>query len=472
MISRHLLLLRNQATVTRLFALAPGAVFALAAVIPIPVTAAQFRLPTQCSTAAVCSPVGSGTITQFYTDPTGGNRVRATYDIEGNTGFVRQKDDKAIVNFRDFNIGRDNTVRYVRVDENGRPVDGASFSTLNRIYQGSKSIIEGRIEVQPGQNGAIYLINQNGILFSGGTQVNVGTLTSAGLNTANLSTRNDRLFNLGVQVDDETLKTLGLFEARVTIQGGKLFKDGARVDANTLIASALNIKDEDFLSDAGIFNAGVRRGINPIRPAFFWEGSDADAYRETYVELEPGAKLSAQLGGAILLLAPNVKNAGTILTEEGQVALAAGAKVYIAPPDQRLGDVDQNGKPILAEDSPYRGLAGILLEVDPFKGKDSAGMNVRLGGKVLNDTWGEIVAAKGNATLVGLTINQNGRISATTSVNRKGSIRLLARQGAAATTLELDENGAKTVTGGVDVLSAKETGIAATYSNYNFVTVF
>ncbi len=304
MISRHLLLLRNQVTVTRLFALAPGAVFALAAVIPIPATAAQFRLPTQCSAAAVCSPVGGGTITQFATSG------RATYGVEGNTGFVRQQDDKAIVIFRDFNIGRDNTVRYVRVDENGRPVDGASFSTLNRIYQGSKSIIEGKIEVQPGQNGAIYLINQNGILFSG----------------------------------------------------------TSRIDVNTLVASALNIKDEDFLSDAGIFNAGVRKGSIPIRPAFFWEGSDADAYRETYVELEPGAKLSAQLGGAILLLAPNVKNAGTILTEEGQVALAAGAKVYIAPPDQRLGDVDQNGKPILADDSPYRGLAGILLEVDPFEG--------------------------------------------------------------------------------------------------------
>ena len=220
----------DKTSTTRLFALSPGIVIVLAAVIPIPASATSYRLPTQCSAAAVCSPVGAGLgpIVQFATSG------KARYNIEGNIGFVRQQDNKAIVNWKDFNIGPDNTVRYVRVDENGNPVDGASFSTLNRIYQNSKSLIEGKIDVQAGQNGAIYLINQNGILFKG----------------------------------------------------------NAQVDVNTLIASSLNIKDDDFLSTSGIFNAGT----NPI---FNWEGNDAAAFREAYIEVGQDAKLNAQLGHII-----------------------------------------------------------------------------------------------------------------------------------------------------------------------------
>ncbi|MDN8848770.1 hypothetical protein Q0M30_18215, partial [Staphylococcus aureus] len=45
---------------------------------------------------------------------------------------------------------------------------------------------------------------------------------------------------------------------------------------------------------------------------------------------------------------------------------------------------------------------------------------------------GDILAARGNVTLVGLAVNLSGRISATTSVQENGSIFLLARSGASA----------------------------------------
>jgi hypothetical protein len=48
-------------------------------------------------------------------------------------------------------------------------------------------------------------------------------------------------------------------------------------------------------------------------------------------------------------------------------------------------------------------------------------------GTVSNEALGKIVAERGNVTLVGLAVNQRGRVSATTSVGQKGSVRLLAR---------------------------------------------
>ncbi|MFG6490633.1 hypothetical protein ACG04R_28525, partial [Roseateles sp. BYS78W] len=52
------------------------------------------------------------------------------------------------------------------------------------------------------------------------------------------------------------------------------------------------------------------------------------------------------------------------------------------------------------------------------------------------DNAGTISVPRGNATLVGLAINQAGRISATTSVSQNGSILLLAQGDAAETSIE------------------------------------
>lgn len=404
MISNHLVILQrvlDVVTPARLFKLSPGVAFALAAVIPIPATAASYALPTQCSAAAVCSPVGGGSITQFATSG------RASFGIQGNTGFVWQQDSKAIVNWKDFNVGSQNTLRYVRVDENGNPIAGASFSTLNRIYQGSASVIEGKIEVQDGQNGAIYLINQNGILFKG----------------------------------------------------------TAQVDVNTLVASALNIKDDDFMHPDGLLHPY----IDGKRPAFFWDG-DAAGFQDSLIQVNAGATLTARLGGAIMLFAPKVLNQGTIQTTEGQTILASGGSVYLtAPPDNSNWSAD----------SPYRGLAGLLVEVDPHAydpvskvqkddmcaataGSGTCTVTNSAKNPVLKEDGtpvikedgtveekiGEIIANRGNVSLAALAINQLGRVSATTAVAQKGSIRLLARQGIT----EVD-NGA-----GVKTISGKQAG--------------
>ena len=155
---------------------------------------------------------------------------------------------------------------------------------------------------------------------------------------------------------------------------GIIFGSGAQINVGSLTASSLNITDS-------LFKNGVIS--DPNNPSFFGT--------KGFVQVDAGAKLNAAVGGRIMLLAPNVSNAGFINTPEGQTILAAGEKVYLAS---------------------SKDLAGLLVEVDA-------------GGTATN--FGDIVSKLGNVTMVGLAVNQQGRVSASTSVRANGSIMLLAR---------------------------------------------
>ena len=242
---------------------------------------------------------------------------------------------------------------------------GAGSGTLIRI-KGPKTTIDGALNAPKGN---VYLINQNGILFGNGSRVNVGGL----------------------------------------------------------VASALDIKDSDFLNDLGILSAYT----DNQRAAFTW-GGDAAGFTNSLVQLEPDAKIKAALGGSVLLFAPKVINQGSIETTEGQVALAAGAKVYISfAPDLNTNGTtgDKRSGFAYAADSPYLGLAGVLVEVDPYtkQASDAAAAPAEITGSVMNDVTGRILAQRGNVTMASYMVNQSGRVVATTSVAQKGSIRLLAR---------------------------------------------
>jgi filamentous hemagglutinin len=154
---------------------------------------------------------------------------------------------------------------------------------------------------------------------------------------------------------------------------GIIFGNGAQINVGSLTASSLDIKDE-------LFKSGVVS--DRANPSFIGKTG--------FVRTEAGAYLNANADGRIMLLAPNVKNAGVINTPEGQTILAAGQAVYLA-----------------ASSDP----AGLLVEVSA-------------GGTATN--LGDIVSKLGNVTLVGLAVNQEGRISASTSVRANGSIHLLA----------------------------------------------
>jgi len=182
-------------------------------------------------------------------------------------------------------------------------------------------------------------------------------------------------------------RVLGNLEANGQVflinQNGFLFGPEANVDINTLIASTLDIDDRIF-EDVGLVGAINEPGNLPAFEAAGEMGS---------IEIVEGASLHAQDGGRIMILAPKIDNRGSIETPGGQTILAASYdKVYLA------SSTDPN-------------LRGLLVEV-------------QTGGDVNN--LGEIIAERGNISLLGLAVNQQGLVRATTSATLNGSVYLKA----------------------------------------------
>lgn len=168
---------------------------------------------------------------------------------------------------------------------------------------------------------------------------------------------------------------------------GVLFGQNSQVHVGNLLVSTQQVDTELFLK------SNINNAIKDGKPALTAPGQAQGA-----IDIEKGAHISTESGGSVLVFAPSVTNAGTIRTPDGQTVLAASEdKVYLTSSDR---DPD---------------LRGVFVEVGT-------------GGDVTN--LGEIVAERGNVTLLGLAVNQEGRVRATSSVDVNGTIRLLARDGA------------------------------------------
>jgi filamentous hemagglutinin family protein len=189
-------------------------------------------------------------------------------------------------------------------------------------------------------------------------------------------------------------------------RNGIVFGNGAQVNVGGLVAASLDLTPEAL-------QLGIARAAQAGAPAFTAYRDAAGASLESgAVQVQQGARITSP-GGQVLLFAPTVSNEGVISTPDGQTVLAAGQQIYL------VSSTDPD-------------LRGLLVEVSGggtvSNGRESNGSVARP-----EDLVGQIDAARGNVTLVGLAVNQSGRISATTSVRANGSIRLLARDGATVT---------------------------------------
>ncbi|OGS90137.1 MAG: hypothetical protein A2Z95_08580 [Gallionellales bacterium GWA2_60_18] len=145
---------------------------------------------------------------------------------------------------------------------------------------------------------------------------------------------------------------------------GIIFGMGATIDVAGLVATTLNLSDEDFL-----------------------------AGRHRYTEV-PGAQkisnagsLTAQSGGQIYLIAPDVENTGVITAPNGEILLAAGHSVELvdsSEPSLRVnitapaGDATNVGQ--LVASSGSLGLFGTIVRNTGTVSADSATMQ---GGKIV-----------------------------------------------------------------------------------------
>ncbi|WP_322087685.1 filamentous hemagglutinin N-terminal domain-containing protein [Burkholderia sp. BCC1999] len=121
--------------------------------------------------------VAGGAMSAAHALPVGENVVSGSADIQrydnGRQMSINQHSDKLLTEWSSFNVDAGQRVRF------NQP--SASSIALNRVVGQQGSTIHGSIDA----NGRVFLVNPNGILFGGGSQVNVGGLVASTLDIKN-----------------------------------------------------------------------------------------------------------------------------------------------------------------------------------------------------------------------------------------------------------------------------------------------
>ncbi|MCD9030833.1 filamentous hemagglutinin family protein [Luteimonas sp. Y-2-2-4F] len=252
---------------------------------------------------------------------------------------IEQTGERAVLNWETFNVGRDTTVSFRQE---------ADWAVLNRINDPAArpSQIHGRIEA----DGTVLVVNRNGVVFDGASQVNVRNLVAAAARIDDAQFRERGLYgaegaaafaDAGGAVTVEAGARIATREpASVTQGGGYVLLLGREVENAGEIATrrgqTLMAAGEDFL---------IRRGVGT-------EGNTASTTRghEVAALRAPGADAGA---GA-------VRNAGLIQAREGDITLTGG-------------DVRQDGVAVATTTVDARGTVHLLNAASDAQGR------VRLG---------------------------------------------------------------------------------------------
>ncbi len=192
---------------------------------------------------------------------------------------VKQNVAQAVLNWQTLNVGKQTTLKF---DQSAGKANKSQWIAFNKITDpsGSPTQILGNLEA----DGQVYVINQNGIIFGGSSQVNLRSLTASSLPI------NDNLIKQGL----------------------------------------LNNRDAQFLFSSlsvpgGADGTPIYTPVAPLTP----NGRQGD------VVVQKGASLATPVsddgnGGRIMLVGANVRNEGSISTPAGQTILAAGLQVGVA----------------------------------------------------------------------------------------------------------------------------------------------
>ena len=227
---------------------------------------------------------------------------------------------------------------------------------------------------------------------------------------------------------------------------GMVFGKGSQVNVNSLVASSLRVDPDRFL------NGILVPSVNPILamdPALGFMPGAVVVQGDANGGALQRAAITAQQNGFILLTAPQVQNAGDLKAPDGQVVMASGSKVYLAAPS----DSSMRGFKVEVSDQGLSAMAASAANVT-------------------NTVGGVIDVQRGNATMVGMAVNQMGTLSATTSVNLNGSIYLKAQGGAVVGEVMTDPYGVIAKKGGALVLGVQsQTQVDPLLSDTSTATV-
>lgn len=288
---------------------------------------------------------------------------QAGYQVHGNQAFINQVGNKAILNWQRFNVSAGASVQF-------RQVNNLSD---NQLVPGASFTSLNRIhDINP--------------------SVIAGSIGQAAGQKANVILVNSN---------------------------GIAFMGGSQVNLNSFTASTLNMADK-FVTD--------RLLGDPTTPQFAGalDGTEARGF----VKVFEGAHIIADSQGRVMLIAPTVVNRGQISAPDGQVILAAGTKAYLRADDAFSNNLELRG--LLVEVDSSSGLADFSTDnthvTDGVLDGQTVSLRAASDDKLGHATnFGTLSSARGNVTMVGYAVNQNGIARATSSVVANGSVYLMAK---------------------------------------------
>jgi len=218
----------------------------------------------------VANAVTSWTNAQTPTQTSSGNNTAVT---------VVQTAQQALLNWTTFNIGKQTTLTF---DQTAGGANASEWIAFNKVNDPSG--VPSQILGSMSGIGQVYVINPNGIIFGGSSQISLHSLVAS-----------------SVPIND-----------------------------NLIARGLLNNPDAQFLFSALPIPAGANG-----TPAFNPPPSNIPGGNYGDVMVQAGAQITSpanadNVGGRIALVGANVENDGTITTPDGQTILAAGLQVGMA----------------------------------------------------------------------------------------------------------------------------------------------
>ena len=177
-----------------------------------------------------------------------GGEVRqgdADIDKDDNDTNINQRSHRAVIDWRSFNVARNETVNFVQPD--------ASSLTINAIHDARPSEVFGRINA----NGRVALLNPRGVIFGRHSVVNVGALLAGAAKFERIDERGRIYTSVGAV--DSVLINGGLIQASqsVALVGTRLENSGtilARLGSVQLASGQLRTVDFD---GNGLIHLGI-----------------------------------------------------------------------------------------------------------------------------------------------------------------------------------------------------------------------
>ncbi|MBR0658740.1 two-partner secretion domain-containing protein [Neoroseomonas oryzicola] len=400
--------------------------------IPAPARAPHRRTPhrgwllaTTALLPIAAGPVAAQTLPSATTGPTGGQVTAGQAAITRGAGSttITQGTNRAAIDWQQFNVGSQHTVQFVQPN--------AGSWTLNRVMTPDPSVIAGRVQA----NGGVAIVNQSGVVFAQGAQVNVASLiaSAAGITNENFMAGRmvfDQAPRPGARVENHGTITVADRGLAALVAPGVSNSGVIRARLGRVALGAAETFVLDLAGD-GLINIDVTQAVRTAP-----DGNQALVTNTGVIEAPGGSVLlTAHAASGLvedLVRQTGVINVQTVGDQTGEVALRAqGGSVRVDGTIDATGGAGQRGGRVAVQATDGVTVAG-TARIDASGGAGGGQVLVGTTGRGRNQTMAARTTVERGAVIrADATQNGNGGeivVNSTTSTEMRGTVS--ARGGA------------------------------------------